>query len=194
MEKAIKRMQRLLDIQADSIPYDPTLKSSFTLTGGTADTSSTSLSLTGKGFINWGALLQENLIHLLENFASNGGSPESPTMTEDFYFSQKSALDLIDVNLLLKKIKKSLHASILEFLFEPNDEATHRRLVSRTERSLNQYKKRGLNDYLIFCDERNNPLDKTDLTLDVWVQMKKGESFTHLQTKLISEPLPVHEL
>jgi hypothetical protein len=46
------------------------LKSPLTLAGGTQDSTSTSLTLTGKGSINWGEPLQENLLKLLENFAS----------------------------------------------------------------------------------------------------------------------------
>lgn len=46
------------------------LKSPMVLAGGTQDSTSTSLTLTGKGSINWGEPLQENLLKLLENFAS----------------------------------------------------------------------------------------------------------------------------
>lgn len=46
------------------------LKSPITLTGGSQDSTSTSLVLTGKGSINWGEPIQEDLLHLLENFAS----------------------------------------------------------------------------------------------------------------------------
>lgn len=46
------------------------LKSPITLTGGSQDVTSTSLTLTGKGSLNWGEPLQENMLHLLENFAS----------------------------------------------------------------------------------------------------------------------------
>jgi hypothetical protein len=49
---------------------DPTFKSSFILGGGQVDSSTTSLELTGYGVINWGEKVQENLLHLLENFAS----------------------------------------------------------------------------------------------------------------------------
>jgi microcystin-dependent protein len=58
---------------------DQTLKSGFTLEGGTTDTTTTSLSLTGKGVYLWGQKVQENFIKLLENFASHGTPPANPT-------------------------------------------------------------------------------------------------------------------
>lgn len=54
------------------------LKSPITLTGGSQDSTSTSLTLTGKGSVNWGEPIQENLLHLLENFASTT-EPSHPT-------------------------------------------------------------------------------------------------------------------
>lgn len=54
------------------------LKSPITLTGGSQDSTSTSLTLTGKGSINWGEPLQENLLRILENFAATT-EPAHPT-------------------------------------------------------------------------------------------------------------------
>lgn len=64
---------------------DSTLKSGWTIEAGTIDTSSTTLSLTGKGVYNWGQQVQENFVHLLENFASNGHSPAKPTIGQLWY-------------------------------------------------------------------------------------------------------------
>lgn len=72
---------------------DDTLKSPFTLTGSTVDTSTTSLALTGKGYVNWGERLQENLLHLLENFAS-GNIPSHPTTGQMWYDSTNNQLKL----------------------------------------------------------------------------------------------------
>lgn len=63
---------------------DGALKSPFTLTGGTIDSTTTTLTLTGKGAANWGEPLQENLLHLLENFASTT-APTSPTEGQLWY-------------------------------------------------------------------------------------------------------------
>lgn len=64
---------------------DDSLKAPFVLTGGTIDTTTTSLALTGKGVINWGERVEENLIRLLENFASNGTAPANPTIGQLWY-------------------------------------------------------------------------------------------------------------
>lgn len=63
---------------------DGAIKSPFTLTGGTINTTTTSLSLTGKGSANWGEPLQENLLHVLENFCSTS-SPANPTEGQLWY-------------------------------------------------------------------------------------------------------------
>lgn len=64
---------------------DGSLKAPFTLNGGTVNTTSTSLALTGKSSNNWGEHLQENLLHLLENFASSGAVPTNPTIGQIWY-------------------------------------------------------------------------------------------------------------
>lgn len=68
---------------------DDSLKAPFTVVGGTIDTTTTSLALHGKSSLNWGERLQENLIHLLENFASNNIPPAAPT-TGQFWFNNSS--------------------------------------------------------------------------------------------------------
>ena len=62
------------------------LKSPFTLTSGTVDSTTTSLILTGRGASNWGEPLQENLLHILENFAGPI-APEHPTIGQLWYDS-----------------------------------------------------------------------------------------------------------
>jgi hypothetical protein len=64
---------------------DDTLKAPFTLVGGSIDTTTTSLALTGKSSINWGERVQENLLRLLENSASNGTPPSNPTPGQLWY-------------------------------------------------------------------------------------------------------------
>ena len=64
---------------------DGSLKPSFTLPGKTVDTTTTSLALTGKGTLNWGERLEENFLHLLEHFASNGIPPSHQTIGQLWY-------------------------------------------------------------------------------------------------------------
>lgn len=72
---------------------DDSLKPPFILTGGTIDTTRTSLALTGKGSINWGERLQENLLHLLENFAG-GAAPSLPTIGQLWFNSSSERLSV----------------------------------------------------------------------------------------------------
>ena len=64
---------------------DGSLKPPFTLDSATADTSTTSLDLTGKNTGEWGQTLQRNMLRLLENFASHGIPPENPTSGQFWY-------------------------------------------------------------------------------------------------------------
>ncbi len=57
---------------------NPTIKPSINVQPGTSDNSSSSIELIGQGYPGWAVPLQENLLHILENFASNG-SPINPT-------------------------------------------------------------------------------------------------------------------
>ena len=69
------------------------LKPPFTLVGGTVDTTTTSLALTGRGYVNWGERVQENFLRLLENFASDS-PPPNPTIGQLWY---NSALDQLNL-------------------------------------------------------------------------------------------------
>ena len=73
---------------------DDSLKAPFTLVGGTIDTTTTSLALTGKSSVNWGERVQENLLHLLENFASSGIAPANPTQGQQWYDAATGQLKL----------------------------------------------------------------------------------------------------
>lgn len=75
---------------------DSSLKPPFVITGGTTNTAATSLTLIGKGTSNWGEPFQENFLHLLENFASDGVSPSNPTMGQLWYDASSSKLKVYD--------------------------------------------------------------------------------------------------
>jgi len=72
---------------------DSTLKQAFTLNGGTIDNTTTSLSLTGKGALNWGESIQENILHVMENFAS-ANAPSYATIGQTWYNSSSTRLSV----------------------------------------------------------------------------------------------------
>ena len=76
---------------------DDNLKSPFILSGGKTDIVATSLALTGKGTINWGERLQENLLHLLENFASNNVAPANATLGQEWFNASTKRLNVLTI-------------------------------------------------------------------------------------------------
>ena len=75
-------------------PTDPT-KPSFQIQPGQIDTTTTELSLPGKGRVDYGELYNENLVHLLEHFSSPL-APSKPTRGQLWYNSVNKALMLYD--------------------------------------------------------------------------------------------------
>ena len=63
----------------------------ITLNDNTIDSSSTSISLTGKGVSGYGFIQQENYIRLMENFASQS-PPTAPTVGQQWYNTNSAAL------------------------------------------------------------------------------------------------------
>lgn len=58
----------------------------ITIADGTANTSATPLTLTGKGYLNWGLPVQQSLLYLLENFA-NPTQPGTFTLGQAWFNS-----------------------------------------------------------------------------------------------------------
>jgi len=77
-----------------TVNYSDTGTPSIILNDGTTDTS-TSLVLIGKNVTQFGEYLNENLLHLLENFAS-GTEPSNPTDGQLWYNTTDSQLYLYD--------------------------------------------------------------------------------------------------
>lgn len=77
-----------------TIDYSTSSKTAIVVNDGTVDTT-TSLSLIGKNYTNFGELLNEDLLHLLENFA-NASAPSNPTEGQLWYDTTNSVLKLYD--------------------------------------------------------------------------------------------------
>ncbi len=84
-------------LQFTSPGLDPS-KAPITVPVGTVNTTATPLNLTGKGAGNYAGLQQENLLHILENFASST-APAAPTIGQLWYDSSSLTLKvLVDVS------------------------------------------------------------------------------------------------
>lgn len=82
------------------LPYtvnfvDSNDKPPFQIQPGQIDTTSTALSLPGKGRVDYGELYNENLVHLMENF-SNATAPIRPTKGQLWYDSLNKLLKVYD--------------------------------------------------------------------------------------------------
>lgn len=77
-----------------TVDYSTSSKTAIVVNDGTVDTS-TSLNLIGKNYTNFGELLNENLLHLLENYA-NTSAPTNPTEGQLWYDTTNSVLKLYD--------------------------------------------------------------------------------------------------
>ena len=73
---------------------DSSLKTAFTIADSVLDTTHSSLTLTGNSAVNWGLPLQQNIMHLLENFASRGSEPLHPTTGQSWYNSTTNRLNI----------------------------------------------------------------------------------------------------
>ena len=73
---------------------DPVSKAPIVIPVGAVDSTHTSLTLTGKGAANFGAIQQTNLLHILENFAS-ATQPANPTIGQIWYDSGSSTVKVL---------------------------------------------------------------------------------------------------
>lgn len=77
-----------------TIDYSDSAKTPIVVNDGTVDTT-TSLALIGKNTSRFGEFLNENLVHILENFASGTG-PVNPTEGQLWYDTSESYLKIFD--------------------------------------------------------------------------------------------------
>jgi hypothetical protein len=67
--------------------------SAFIVNGNTTNTTATSLQINGKGSISWGENLQQNMLNMLESFASSV-APPNPTVGQLWYNDTTSTISL----------------------------------------------------------------------------------------------------
>lgn len=74
-----------------------------------------------------------------------------------------SALDRVNVRMLLTYIKKNAQSLLRPFVFEPNDEITRSRVVNVSDPFLADIAaRRGLTAFKVLCDETNNTPERID--------------------------------
>jgi phage tail sheath protein FI len=109
-----------------------------------------------------------------------------------------SAIDRINVRRLLIVIEKAIATAVKSALFEFNDSFTRSRLVGIVEPFLRTVKsRRGLYDYLVVCDDSNNPasvLDANALVIDVYVKPTKVAEFITINMNITRSDANFQEL
>jgi len=85
-----------------TVNYTNPLKTPITVNDAIANTD-TSLKLLGKNYDQYGELIAENFLHVLENF-SNGSAPSNPTNGQLWYDTTTKLLKIYDVNASWKNV------------------------------------------------------------------------------------------
>lgn len=101
-----------------------------------------------------------------------------------------SARDRVNVERLMRHIKRAIRKHTMPFVFQPNDSITRSNLKAVIDGLLaNILVKRGLYDYVTQCDEGNNTpdrIDRNELVADVAVSPTKVAEFVYIPIRIVS--------
>jgi phage tail sheath protein FI len=104
-----------------------------------------------------------------------------------------TALDRINVRRLMIIIRKMLLASTRQFVFEPNDAATWKRITNAVEPMMADIKsRRGVTDFKVICDSTTNTpirIDRSELWCKVILQPTKAAEVIVFELNLTSATL-----
>ena len=95
--------------------------------------------------------------------------------------STPSALDRINVRMLMIKISKAMNVSLKPFVFEINDSFMRDNITSIISNYLEDIKvRRGLTDFGVVCDTTNNTpvvIDQNKLIIDIYIKPSRVAEF-----------------
>lgn len=101
-----------------------------------------------------------------------------------------SARDRVNVERLIRHIKRRLRKDTMSFIFEPNDQITRDNLRAVIENFLSDILvKRGLYDFVVRCDESNNTPDRVErneMYADVLLKPAKAAEFLYIPIRVVS--------
>ena len=99
-------------------------------------------------------------------------------------FGKASAFDRINVRRLFIFIENAIEAAAKDQLFEFNDEITRTNFVNIVEPFLRDVQaKRGIQDYVVICDETNNTaaiIDSNEFVADIFIKPARSINFIGL--------------
>ena len=130
-----------------------------------------------------------NVINPVQKFATEGIVLWGQRTTQ----RTATALDRINVRRLMIVIRKMLLASTRQFVFEPNDAATWKRIVNAVEPMMADIKsRRGVIDFKVICDGTTNTpirIDRSELWCKVILQPTKAAEVIVFELNLTSATL-----
>ena len=99
-------------------------------------------------------------------------------------FAKSSAFDRINVRRLFIYLEDAISAAAKDQLFEFNDEITRTNFVNIVEPFLRDVQaKRGIQDYVVICDETNNTaavIDNNEFVADIYIKPARSINFIGL--------------
>jgi hypothetical protein len=105
-------------------------------------------------------------------------------------FNSSSALDRTNVARLVAYIRRQLTLAARPFVFEPNDALTRQQIAGVIQTLMvDLVAKRGLYDYLVVCDDSNNPpavIDRNELYVNVAVEPVKAAEFIYIPVRILN--------
>lgn len=101
--------------------------------------------------------------------------------------SRPSALDRMNVRLMLIVIEPAIEAALEDFLFELNDEATRGLVKTMIDNYMEGIKgRRGVYDYYTVCDDSNNSADDIDnYRMNVWLFVKPTKAVEYIPFSVV---------
>lgn len=99
-------------------------------------------------------------------------------------YGKASAFDRINVRRLFIYLERAIARSARDVLFEFNDQLTRNNFINTIEPFLRDVKaKRGIFDFLVVCDERNNTpsvIDSNEFIADIYIKPSRSINFIGL--------------
>ena len=125
-------------------------------------------------------ILYQNGINPIVSFAGQG----KVVWGQKTVLGKSSAFNRVNVRRLFMTLEKALSTALKYFLFEPNDEFTRLQLVDMITPFLRDIEaRRGLYDFMVVCDARNNTaerIDRNELWVDVYVKPTRAAEYVVL--------------
>jgi phage tail sheath protein FI len=122
-------------------------------------------------------ILYKNGLNPIVSFAGQG----KVVWGQKNMLDKNSAFNRVNVRRLFIILAKAISTALKYFLFEPNDTFTRLQIINLIDPFLRDVvARRGIFDYLIVCDERNNTperIDRNELWCDIYIKPTRAAEF-----------------